>query len=172
MGLSENRVPRVPPNPEVNHDFPHSITLWQFNVAIGNGHRNSWFTYSKWWFSIVMLVELWKITMLLMGKSTINGHFQVRKLLVYQAGYHFKDAHIGVHMSQSHEFLPLIHPLVVKRGWQIPHEVLDSIYRLDYRLYIDYEKNITFRITLYYICRWYRLCLPFSTFIEYQGSLL
>ena len=57
-----------------------------------------------------MLVELWKITMLLMGKSTINGHFQVRKLLVYQAGYHFKDAHIGVHISQSHEFPTATHP--------------------------------------------------------------
>ena len=32
-------------------------TLWlcqQF--AIENGHRNSWFTHKKWWFSIVVLV--------------------------------------------------------------------------------------------------------------------
>ena len=33
------------------------ITLWQFNIAIEHCHRNSWFTYLKWVFSIVMWVS-------------------------------------------------------------------------------------------------------------------
>ena len=32
------------------------ITLWQTNIAIEHGHRNSGFSHKTWWFSIVMLV--------------------------------------------------------------------------------------------------------------------
>ena len=28
-------------------------TIWLFNIAIENGHRNSGFSHEKWWFSIV-----------------------------------------------------------------------------------------------------------------------
>ena len=32
------------------------VTLWQFNITMDNRHRNSWFSYDKWWFSTAMLV--------------------------------------------------------------------------------------------------------------------
>ena len=41
----------------------HKSGLWHIvlpsgyvKIAIGNSHRNSWFTHKKWWFSIAMLV--------------------------------------------------------------------------------------------------------------------
>ena len=34
------------------HHYPLVICY----IAIEHGHRNSWFTYEKWWFSMVMLV--------------------------------------------------------------------------------------------------------------------
>jgi hypothetical protein len=33
-----------------------SMACYLLQKAIENGHRNSWFTHWKWWFSIVMLV--------------------------------------------------------------------------------------------------------------------
>ena len=32
------------------------LVLTHCHIAIEHGHRNSWFTYEKWWFSMVMLV--------------------------------------------------------------------------------------------------------------------
>ena len=37
----------------INHGYVYPLVNWQF--AIENGHRNSWFTNSKWWFSIAPL---------------------------------------------------------------------------------------------------------------------
>ena len=75
---------RPPPLSQIYPRYVHYPL--EINVAIGNGHRNSWFTYSTLWFSIAMLVyqripsgkrlHNYGKSPCFMGKLTINGHFQ------------------------------------------------------------------------------------------------
>ena len=49
------------------------VTLWETNIAIENGHRNSWFTHEKLSFSIVfsMLTRGYTMLSIPSGKPTV-----------------------------------------------------------------------------------------------------
>ena len=48
-------------------------------IAIENGHRNSWFAHSKWWFSIAILVYQ-RVTQVFPGFSTRTSGIPARRL--------------------------------------------------------------------------------------------
>ena len=61
-----HRVLEIPNNINL---IEYRYTLWWTNMAMENGHRNSGFSYEKWWFSIAMLVH--QRVYILLSKKTL-----------------------------------------------------------------------------------------------------
>ena len=57
----------------------HGCPLVNIQKAIENGHRNSWFAHSKWWFSIAILVYQ-RVTQVFPGFSTRTSGIPARRL--------------------------------------------------------------------------------------------
>ena len=70
----------------VSERYPLVMT----NIAIENGHRNSWFTHKKWGFSIAMLVfrEVPQITMGFNTKMVIRDDWMIGGTIWCSGGFH------------------------------------------------------------------------------------